>query len=217
MKKLGYYIRKDARIRKVYDFSKQRFESYGSLHYPFGHSLRVLYRCLLIAGTEKGADYGVLIPAALLHDIGATVKGKEHHIGKGLPLAKRMLTKFGYDKEEISRIVGCIRKHGGLSVKNPVMPKTIEEKILWDADLLEKSGIAGAFSSYAVQLEHKKPVKEFAVERARGIRKKAKSFFTRKAKEIDGGGMKELAGHFEKVAGECRRRKDWTITEKDIF
>jgi len=217
MKKLNYFIKKDSRIKKVYDFAKQRFQKLGSLHYSFEHTLRVLCRVLIIAETEENVNYTILIPSVILHDIGETVEGEGHHIEKGIPLIKEILQKFNYSDEEIFKIVDCIKKHGGLSVENPIMPETVEEKILWDSDLLEKSGIAGAFSSYAVQLEGKKPIEIFAENRAKEIKNKLNSFFTKKAKEIDNNGMRKLVEHFERVAKNCKERKDWTIKEEDLW
>jgi hypothetical protein len=128
-----------------------------------------------------------------------------------------MLPKWGYSQIEINQIINCVKRHGGLSVKNPVLPKTIEEKIIWDADLLEKSGIAGLFSSYAVKLENNIPIEEFAKKRAKELKTKIGQFYTTKAKQMDKGGLKDTQKHFEDVIKNCRERKDWVITEKELY
>lgn len=72
MKKLDYFIKKDPRIKRVYDYAKEKYNKANLTQHNFEHILRVLYRVLLIAETEKDVDYNILIPATLLHDIGAT-------------------------------------------------------------------------------------------------------------------------------------------------
>jgi HD superfamily phosphodiesterase len=167
-----------------------------------------LYRALIIAETEKNVNYSILIPAVILHDIGVTEDMYQHHIEKGSMIIKRDLPRLGYSKKEIEQITHAVVCHSN----NP-KPDTIEGKILFDADRLEKSGIGGVFSSYRAQLELKKSVSEWAYPRFY----KNKDFFTKKAKEISGKGFDEMDKHFNEVKKSLKKRKDWVVTEKELW
>jgi len=67
---LDSHVKQDLRILSVYDEARRLHEQEGLFHHNFQHVLRDLHRALLIAAEEMSVDYGVLIPAVLLHDIG---------------------------------------------------------------------------------------------------------------------------------------------------
>ncbi len=98
----------------------------------------------------------------------------------------------------------------------PIQPNSIESKILFDADRLEKSGIGGTYASYRAQIESELPVIEWAKKIAeRGY--KNEDFFSEKAKEISDNGLKEKENHFQEVIKSLEKRRDWSIEEKDLW
>jgi len=107
------------------------------------HTERV-HRLALKIGKKEGADLKIVELAALLHDIGREKEdasgGKICHGRAGAGLARAILEKYGIDRKTVGRVVHCIRAHrfrGGLA------PKTIEARVLFDADKLDSIGAVG--------------------------------------------------------------------------
>jgi len=110
----------------------------------FDHVLRVYKFCLKLAESEN-VDFEVLQAAALLHDIGGgreidDPSGKTDHAVVGAEMAKPILKNLGFSKEKIQHIQDCIISH---RYKNNNKPKTLEAKILFDADKLDAIGAIG--------------------------------------------------------------------------
>lgn len=212
MMKLNYFIKKDPRIEKVYNYSKEKYNKANLIQHNWEHILRDLYRALIIAKIEKDVNYSILIPSVLLHDIGATEGKYQEHEEVGKLVVKRDLPKFGYTKEEVETIVHCVESHVG-----EIKPEIIEAKILFDVDKLEKCGISGIFSFYRAQQELKIPIIEWIERALKGIQKFIEDgFYTKKAKEICGSGFQDRLKHFHEVIKELKERKDFLISEKDL-
>jgi len=208
MKKLDYFVKKDSRIKKVYDYAKEKYNKANLAQHNWAHVLRDLYRALVIAEEESGVNYNVLIPAVILHDIGVTEGKYSEHEEKGSEIVRRDLPKLGYYKEEVEKIAKAVGLH-----KSREKIDFLEAQILFDADRLEKSGIAGASASYHAQLEVGKTLLEWAFPR----RYKNEDLYTKKAREISGKGFHEMDKHFEEVKKSLKKRKDWIVTEKDLW
>lgn len=109
------------------------------------HVMRVYNTALKIAKTEENVQMDILIPATLLHDI-ARVKetedlsGQIDHAELGAKMAAEYLQTIGYDNECIEKIRHCIKTH---RYRTGNIPKTIEAKILFDADKLDSIGNIG--------------------------------------------------------------------------
>lgn len=107
------------------------------------HVYRVLYNALDIASHEQNVDFDVLISACLLHDVGREEEFADpsvDHAEVGAEKAYRLLTENGKDREFASRVRDCIAAHR-FSAARP--PKSIEAKILFDADKLDVTGATG--------------------------------------------------------------------------
>jgi uncharacterized protein len=111
--------------------------------HDWDHTERVYQLCLRIGRNEK-ADLEVLKLAAVLHDIGRDVEdrsnGKICHSRSGADLAGRILERYLGDKEKIAKIVHCIKTH---RFRGKNFPRSIEAKILFDADKLDSIGAIG--------------------------------------------------------------------------
>lgn len=109
------------------------------------HVFRVYNLCLLLAKYERDVDLEILIPAALLHDIARVEEsqdktGEIDHAVLGSSVAENILRKLEYEEEQIKEIKHCILTH---RFRTGNEPKTIEAKILFDADKLDVIGASG--------------------------------------------------------------------------
>ncbi len=107
------------------------------------HTERVYTLCLRIGRKEK-ADRGVLKLAALLHDIGREEEDRSHgkicHGRSGAALAKEILERHGCDAATVRAVVHCIRTH---RFRKGGRPRTLEARVLFDADKLDSIGAVG--------------------------------------------------------------------------
>ena len=213
MKKLDYFVKKDPRIKKVYDYAKKKYNKANLPQHNLEHVLRDLYRALIIAETEKGINFSILIPAVLLHDIGVTEGKHRNHEEVGVLIIKRDIPKLRYSKKEIERITYWTESHDG-----KIKPETIEAKILFDADRLEKCGIGGIFAFYRAQQESKTPINKWIEMAIRKYRKFIKEgFYTKKAKKISKSGFQECTKHLNEIRKGLKERKDFLISGKDLW
>jgi len=114
------------------------------------HTMRVYNMCLKLAESYPEADLGVIKYAALLHDIGGQKEledktGKTDHALVGAEIAEPILKEFGLSEEKIKHIQDCIISH---RYKTENQPKTIEVKILFDADKLDAIGAVGVARAF---------------------------------------------------------------------
>jgi uncharacterized protein len=114
----------------------------GGCHGP-DHTERV-HKTALHIGRLMNAQLDVLSAAALLHDIGRRYEteeqGKICHAEKGGELARGILEKLGFDPRLTDEIIHCVEAH---RYRGEMVPKTLEAKILYDADKLDSIGAIG--------------------------------------------------------------------------
>ncbi|MFA5886973.1 MAG: HD domain-containing protein [Patescibacteria group bacterium] len=115
------------------------------------HVLRVYNLALIIAENETGVDLEILQAAVLLHDIGGAQEandptGATDHAVVGQEMAKPILEKLNFSPDQIAHIQDCILSH---RYRTDNKPKTIEAKILFDADKLDAIGAIGVARGYA--------------------------------------------------------------------
>jgi len=114
----------------------------GGCHGP-DHTERV-HKTALYIGRLMGARLDILSAAALLHDIGRKYEtrkqGKICHAEKGAELARDILTKLDFAPSLIDEIAHCIEAH---RYRGKTAPRTLEAKILYDADKLDSIGAVG--------------------------------------------------------------------------
>ena len=107
------------------------------------HTERVLNMCMHIASVE-GGDTDIIQAAALLHDIGRHAqdisKGKLSHAEIGVKMARPILERYQFSPESIKKILHCIETH---RYRKGDEPKSLEARILFDADKLDAIGAIG--------------------------------------------------------------------------
>jgi uncharacterized protein len=135
---------------KVIDFLKnevkKRIEN-DSAH-DFEHTMRVYKNAQKICKKEN-ANENLVLSAALLHDIVSYQKSDKRSKMSSIQSAKKskkILEKFDFSKEEITIISDAIRDH---SFSQNKIPKTLEGKILQDADRLDALGAIGIARVFA--------------------------------------------------------------------
>ncbi len=109
------------------------------------HVLRVHNLCIFLSKYEENVDLEVLIPAVLLHDIARVKESKDKtgeidHAILGSEMAEEILRNLEYEDAKIEKIKHCIITH---RFRTDNRPKTIEAKILFDADKLDAIGSIG--------------------------------------------------------------------------
>ncbi len=133
---------------------KKRLEN-DSAH-DFEHTMRVYKNAQKICKKEK-ANEKLVLSAALLHDIVSYPKSDKRSKISSIESAKKskkILEKLNFSKEEITIILGAILDH---SFSQNKIPKTIEGKILQDADRLDALGAIGIARVFATGGSLKRP------------------------------------------------------------
>ncbi|MFA4946476.1 MAG: HD domain-containing protein [Candidatus Micrarchaeia archaeon] len=132
------------RAQKVLDFVLREIQADGKRCESHGlaHVLRV-WRAGLEISAREGGNLEVLEPALLLHDIirPGDEAGEREHARLSADFAESVLAKFGYSNSEAMEIREAILTHSRSSPTES--PKTLEAKILYDADKLDGLGAEG--------------------------------------------------------------------------
>ena len=114
----------------------------GGCHGP-DHTARV-HKTSLHLGRLLEARLDVLSASALLHDIGRRYETREQgkicHAEKGAELARDILQKLNFPPSFIDEVAHCIEAH---RYRGDKIPRTLEAKILYDADKLDSIGAVG--------------------------------------------------------------------------
>ncbi len=117
------------------------YERSGSGH-DFDHVLRVLALAERI-GRAEGADLAVVRTAALLHDVGESQGRRDHHL-RGAAIAREILA--GSPPEFIEAVAHAIEAH---RFRAEPTPRTLEAKVVSDADKLDALGAIGIARVFA--------------------------------------------------------------------
>jgi hypothetical protein len=171
----------------------------------------------VIAADEGSVHYGILIPSVLLHDIGFCTPDfkKMGHDVAGARLAVEILKDLDYSEDECAAVGHCIHAHKGKAER----PRTIEARILYDADVLEKAGLVfliwggKIISEFNESIHHflKREIADRGAELKHGL-------YTRKARELDGGRLEKVQSMFLQVHKEITEdRPDYEISEDDLW
>ncbi|MGZ5478924.1 MAG: HD domain-containing protein [Candidatus Aminicenantales bacterium] len=131
-----------ALVSQIREEAGAYFRSARGSH-DWDHTERVTKLSMKIGRKEK-ADLGVLKVAAILHDIGREEEDRSHgricHGRSGAALAKKILERHGCDPVTIRAVAEAIRTH---RFRRGGAPKTLEARILFDADKLDSIGAVG--------------------------------------------------------------------------
>ena len=214
---LDEHVQKDPRILDVYLDARRRYDELPLYHHGFAHVMRVLYRALVIAKEEGAVDYSVLIPSVLLHDIGFCSQAFRRlgHDVTGARLAQKILLGLGYDEGTCRAVSHCVRAHKGKAET----PQTLEAKILYDADVLEKAGLVYLILGGKIVCELDETIGDFLNREIPDRSKElARGFYTQKARELDGGRLEQVHALLSQVQVEItQERPEFDISERDLW
>lgn len=98
--------------------------------------LRVV-RIAKFLARKTGADESIAVAGAFLHDT-ALPSGDDYNYLKNKKIVKGLLERFNLSRNELDGIAECVASHEGTA-----NPKTLEAKVVHDADALEKAGLLG--------------------------------------------------------------------------
>ena len=198
------------------------------------HVARVYNLCEYLAKYEGNVDKEVLLLSALLHDIARAKEDNDtarviRHEILGSEMAEEILLNEGYSSEIADKVKHCITTHRFRSGNEP---KSIESKILFDADKLDAIGAVGIARAYVIAGEFSEKiysavvideyVKENVVENGNLIdiskhapnleyelklKKIPERLYTKKAKEVAEGRIKFMELYFETIRMEIDGEK----------
>jgi len=124
--------------------------------HDFEHIMRVYHNAKKLCKLEK-ANQKIVLSAALLHDVISYPKSDKRSktaSQKSAQESQKILRKYNYSSEEIKIISDAIQIH---SFSKNKTPKTLEGKILQDADRLDAIGAIGIARVFAVSGSEKRP------------------------------------------------------------
>jgi uncharacterized protein len=108
-------------------------------------------------GAELEADLEILRAAALLHDAAGAHPGEGErgkHQDASAAFAQQVLREEGWPAGRIEAVVECIRSH---RFRSGSPPRTLEAKILFDADKLDVMGAFGVARTIGYALQAGQP------------------------------------------------------------
>lgn len=110
--------------------------------HDYSHVLQVVnYSIEIAANIKEAVEPFVLICGALFHDIGRTQNDQQNlHGFIGGNITDTYLKSTWVNQEEALKIVRIVVRH---TVTSHIPPETMEEKIVYDADGLDRLGIMG--------------------------------------------------------------------------
>jgi len=129
----------DFNVSAMMDEIRSMYEGSDPAH-DFSHILRVYSNAKWI-GEKESADLAVLLLAALLHDAGSGSKLEDKSAKQiGTKAAEDFLKKKGVPEDISDKIIYAIDVH---RFSKGIVPKSLEAKILQDADRLDAMGAIG--------------------------------------------------------------------------
>jgi uncharacterized protein len=148
---VGHTVMDESLIGKLRSIAEARCAGNGPAH-DFLHVLRVAELAQRI-GRVEGADLGVVVPAALLHELFNYPKGHPQSQDSGEVCARHaeeVLRDSDCPPHLIKPVGDCIRIH---AFSLGLTPETIEGKVLQDADRLDAIGAIGIARCFATCTE----------------------------------------------------------------
>ena len=135
------------RLEHIKSLAYKIFEKAKGSH-DWDHTLRVYGLCERI-GKAEGADMEVVKISAYLHDIGRSIQdnssGRICHAAEGAKLAWGIVEPLSLSNFQKENIIHCIRSH---RFRGNHEPRTLEAKVLFDADKLDSIGAVGVARAF---------------------------------------------------------------------
>lgn len=206
----------EPRLKDLYRTVEKLFLVQDAIGHNWEHVRRDILNVVYI-GREEHADMNIVVPAMILHDIGYVTHTHEPemHPVHGSRECYRFLDAWPDDQKD--SISSCILKHKG---KFPGFehsePETLEEKVVCDADQVDKFGWVGFMQMLRVYVEHAAKGKEeykTLTGLAKGMKKqKAIRLYTETGKKMAAERAEpDFSTVAEKLEEELEFYEDWKI------
>jgi uncharacterized protein len=154
-------------------------------------------------GPAIDADMEVLIPGALLHDVGVVINRKKHYV-VGRTRAADILRESGFPEDKIDAALHVLEAHSRYGGPDP---QTAEGKVGQDADALEYIGAIGILRAVVRGLNDGSfngRISDFP-EYLRSVLSKVEgTFHTEKAEELGRSRLKYMRSFLERIEQELR-------------
>lgn len=141
---------------RLIKIAKQKIPNTDVSH-DFDHAMRVVSNTERIS-QEEGGDFEIIFPGALFHDVIVYPKNhpdKHKSQEESAEAAGKVLTSFrNFPKAKIEKVKICIME---CSFSKGIVPKTLESRILQDADGLEATGAISIMRTYSSTGQMKRP------------------------------------------------------------
>ena len=204
--KLERYLEQDPAFKKAYDYTKLRFDAANQLTaHNWEHCHRDTINAMVI-GEAEDADMTIVLPAAVMHDIGFLygASGSTHGSVGADNLSEYLKAgSIDYSDSDMKHISNCIRTHKG-SMHNE-KPESLEAKVVADADMLEKFGPIGVYQFIRTYTEFNKPIDKIL---GRGADIFTLSLETPTGRKLAEPGRQYVAKFFEELRGAIRPYND---------
>jgi len=127
-------------LSKVYEEMQQRYVGFDDPAHGWEHIKRV-YRLALSFAEQENADTFIVGMAALMHDIGHLSSDTSlHHANLSMSMAGELLLTYDVSAGTREAILHAIEAH---SFSLGIEPRTLEAKVVRDADRLDSLGAIG--------------------------------------------------------------------------
>jgi HD superfamily phosphodiesterase len=178
------------RLVSLVEIAKGMYDRAGLKRHNWGHISRNFRRAVKLLEWEP-ANVEISLAGVVLHDIGYFYGCLKDHAHVGAEQCGNILVEHGFGSEEVAAIKHCIVSHDPAS---GVLPQTMEAKIVYDADMLDKSDIAQLLSGSLCDVaeEFGVTLTEHAgsfVKRFEPLLKEERAFFTEAGKKWDNGDL----------------------------
>lgn len=124
-------------LKKVEDFVRSQLSELNLIHTmamrPIGLEL----------AKAEGADIKIVDWSILFHDVAKDRVAFSEHAKSSAEMCRRFLQELELEEEFIDAVVHCVETHSWAWVPGDPKPETIEEKLVFDADMIQQLGDMG--------------------------------------------------------------------------
>lgn len=132
-------------IKVSEDFAKKEYAKHDKAH-SWSHVKEVMDIALKLAKSYPKADLEILKLTIIFHDI--SYQSYETHVEDSIKVAKKFLSKKGYPKNRIEKVLRVMIAHSGPHRRKLGDTKLIEGKIIYDADKFKYAKTSEGFKKY---------------------------------------------------------------------
>lgn len=135
---ISFMINKKETLKKIKELALKIDHdiAFGGKSKGNKHLIRVVRITKFLARKMK-ANIFIATAGAFLHDT-ALPSGNDYDYLQNKKIVTKLLKPFNIRKNELNRIAECVASHEGT-----IKPKSLEAKVVHDADVLEKTGLLG--------------------------------------------------------------------------